>query len=172
GILIAEFSNLFELEILISSIVAGIVVENLSNKGEELLQGIKTFSLPLYIVFFVLAGASLHLQTLQKSLLITLVLVVMRLFFLFISNYLAGKWLKKDRVVTNLSWMGFVGQAGIAIGLTHIIEKAIPGENGKILVSILLATVVINEFMGPIFFKILIEKAKEGQSIAFKKNKF
>ncbi len=161
GILITELTHLFSLEILISAMVAGIVVENFSTKGEELIKGIGTIALPLYVIFFTFAGASLHLSTLQKAFFITVLLIVLRLFFLFLSNYWAGKWLKEDRIIIHYSWMGFVGQAGIAVGLANIIERSIPGEVGKILISILIATVVINEFLGPIFFKILLLKAKE-----------
>ena len=163
GILITELTHLFELEILISAMVAGIVVENFSGKGEELLTGINKISLPLYIIFFTFAGASLHMKTVKQAFFITLFLILLRMLFLFISNYLAGKWLKEDKLVTHYSWMGFVGQAGIAVGLANIIERSIPGETGKILISILIATVVINEFLGPVFFKFLLEKAGETQ---------
>lgn len=173
GILITELTHLFELEILISAMVAGIVVENFSDKGEELLAGIGKISLPLYIIFFTFAGASLHLNTLKQAFLITLLLIFLRMFFLFLSNYLAGKWLKEDKLVTHYSWMGFVGQAGIAVGLANIIERSIPGQTGKMLISILIATVVINEFLGPVFFKYLLEKAGESKvEMVNRKNNF
>lgn len=161
GILITELSGIFDLEILISSIVTGIVVENLSEKGEELLNGIKKTSLPLYIIFFTFAGASLHISTLKKAFLITIILVISRMLFLYLSNYIAGYILKEDKILKHYSWLGFIGQAGIAVGLANIIEKAIPGESGSIFKSILIATVVINEFLGPILFKYLLVKAKE-----------
>ncbi|MHB2154303.1 cation:proton antiporter [Calditrichota bacterium GD2] len=161
GILITELSHMFELEILICAMVAGIVVENFSSKGEELLSGINKISLPLYITFFTFAGASIHLESIKKAFFITMALILLRLFFLYLSNYLAGKWLKEDDLVTKYSWMGFVGQAGIAVGLANIIERSIPGEIGSLLISILIATVVINEFLGPIFFKYLLTRAKE-----------
>ncbi len=161
GILLTELSGIFGLEILISSIITGIVVENFSQKGQELIEGIEKTSLPLYIIFFTFAGASLHLDTLKKALFMTLILVLLRMLFLYLSNFIAGYVLKEDRIITHYSWLGFLGQAGIAVGLANIIEKAIPGETGQIFKSILIATVVINEFLGPIFFKYLLIKAKE-----------
>ncbi len=164
GVLITEVSHIFDLEILITSIVTGIVVENFSEKGEELIEGIKKTSLPLYIVFFTFAGASLHVDTLRKALAMTLLLVVLRMILLYFSNFLAGYVLKENKVVKHYSWLGFIGQAGIAVGLANIIENAIPGEIGMIFKSILIATVVINEFLGPIFFKFLLVKAGEAQA--------
>ncbi len=161
GILLTELSGIFGLEILISSIMAGIVVENFSEKGEELIAGIEKTSLPLYIIFFTFAGASLYLDTLKKAFVMTLLLVVLRMIFLYLSNFIAGYFLKENKIIKHYSWLGFLGQAGIAVGLANIIEKAIPGETGAIFKSILIATVVINEFLGPIFFKYLLIKAKE-----------
>ena len=91
----------------------------------------------------------------------TLLLVVLRMIFLYLSNFIAGYFLKENKIIKHYSWLGFLGQAGIAVGLANIIEKAIPGEIGAIFKSILIATVVINEFLGPIFFKYLLIKAKE-----------
>ena len=161
GILLTELSGIFNLEILISSIMAGIVVENFSKKGEELIKGIEKTSLPLYIIFFTFAGASLHLDTLKKAFAMTLLLIILRMIFLYLSNFIAGYFLKENKIIKHYSWLGFLGQAGIAVGLANIIERTIPGEIGVIFKSILVATVVINEFLGPIFFKYLLIKAKE-----------
>ncbi len=164
GILLTELSGIFGLEILISSIMTGIVVENFSQKGEELIKGIEKTSLPLYIIFFTFAGASLHLETLKKAFAMTLLLILLRMLFLYLSNFIAGYFLKEDKIIKHYSWLGFLGQAGIAVGLANIVEKAIPGEIGTIFKSILIATVVINEFLGPVFFKFLLVKAKESNA--------
>ncbi len=161
GIVLTELSGIFDFEILISSMVAGIVVENFSKKGNDLISGIEKTSLPLYIIFFTFAGASLHLGTLQKAFMMTLILIILRMLLLYLSNFLAGFVLKEDKIVKHYSWLGFIGQAGIAVGLANIIERSIPGELGAILKSLLIATVVINEFLGPILFKYLLVKAKE-----------
>ncbi|NOX88223.1 MAG: hypothetical protein GXO77_04290 [Calditrichaeota bacterium] len=161
GIVLTELSGIFDFEILISSMVAGIVVENFSKKGNDLISGIEKTSLPLYIIFFTFAGASLHLGTLQKAFMMTLILIILRMLLLYLSNFLAGFVLKEDKIVKHYSWLGFIGQAGIAVGLANIIERSIPGELGSILKSLLIATVVINEFLGPILFKYLLVKAKE-----------
>jgi hypothetical protein len=57
--------------------------------------------------------------------------------------------------------MGYVGQAGIAVGLGTIIENTFPGEIGTSFKTILIASVVINELLGPILFKYILIRAKE-----------
>ncbi len=161
AVVITEISSMFSIEILLTSIVAGIVVENLSKEGNRLIRSIEESSLPLYIIFFSFAGAGLHLQTLQKALGLTLFLVTMRMLLLFIGNWAGAKAAKETKQAANLSWLGFIGQAGIAVGLGLLIERSFPGEVGTTFKTILIGSVVINELLGPVFFKYLLVKVKE-----------
>ncbi|MGD9898288.1 MAG: cation:proton antiporter [Calditrichaceae bacterium] len=163
AIIIMEISSLFNVEILLASLVTGIIVENFSEHGDSLIQGIEKSSLPLYIIFFCFAGADLHLGTLKQALLLTTLLVLGRLFFIYAGNYVGALFAGENRNIKNLSWMGFVGQAGIAVGLATIIENTFPGIVGQQLKTILIATVVINELIGPIFFKYILIKSGETQ---------
>lgn len=164
AIIIAEMGQVLNVEILLTAMITGIIVENFSKQGEQLIRGIEKSSLPLYIMFFCFAGASLHLDTLYKAMSLTVLLVLSRLSLLYLGNYI-GSWLvSEERIVKNTSWMGFIGQAGIAVGLASIVERTFPGSVGMQFKTILIASVVINEFMGPIFFKYLLIKSGEGSA--------
>ena len=165
SIVITAISTLLNFEILLISIITGIVVENFSEQGESLIENIEKSSLPLYILFFSFAGAGLHLETLQSAFVLTTLFVLARIIFLFVGNYISGIITSEDKIVKNYSWLGFIGQAGIAVGLATIIESSFPGELSNKIRTILLATVVINEFIGPILFKYLLVKAKETKRI-------
>jgi len=54
---ITEVSALIGLEVLLTSLVTGIVVQNFSRHGQSLISGIEIFSLPIYVIFFCFAGA-------------------------------------------------------------------------------------------------------------------
>lgn len=161
SIVITAISSLLKFEILLISIITGIVVENFSKQGEILIENIEKSSLPLYIIFFCFAGASLHLETLRGALVLTTLFVIARIIFLVIGNYAGGFLIGEGKIIKMYSWLGFIGQAGIAVGLTTIIDSSFPGEISNKIRTILLATVVINEFIGPILFKYLLVKAKE-----------
>ncbi len=161
AIVISELSLMFNLDILLISITAGIVVENFSKHGETLIREIERSSLPLYIIFFCFAGASLHMDTLVNAFYLTILLVISRIIFIFIGNFIGAKLAKEDTFTANYTWLGYVGQAGIALGLATIIEKALPGEIGMKFKTILIASVVVNEFIGPILFKYLLVKSGE-----------
>jgi Kef-type K+ transport system membrane component KefB len=161
AVLITEVSQIVGWDILLISIITGIIVENFSKQGEFLILGIEKSSLPFYIIFFTFAGAGLHLDTLISAYGLTLVLVMSRMIFKFAGNYAGSALANETKTVKRLSWMGFLGQAGIAIGLGTVIEKALPGGIGTQFKTILISSVVVNELLGPIFFKYVLVKAKE-----------
>ena len=161
AITISELTQVFGIEILLTSIISGIVVRNFSMQGKRLISEIETFSLPLYIIFFCLAGASLHLDVLTTSIVLTSILFLSRTFMIYSGTYAGAVFAKEDKLVRNSSWMGYIGQAGIALGLGIIIEKNIPGQIGQIFHTILIATIVINEMIGPILLKYFLVKTKE-----------
>ena len=59
--------------------------------------------------------------------------------------------------------MGYIGQAGIALGLGIMIEQNLPGNIGEYFLTILISTVVINEMLGPILLKYIFVKSKEAR---------
>ncbi|MCD4692879.1 MAG: cation:proton antiporter [Calditrichales bacterium] len=164
AIVITELSSMLNMEILVISIIVGIMVENFSDQGESLILGVERSSLPLYIIFFCFAGAGLHLETLRQAFVLTVFLVISRVVFLFIGNYLGALLAGEEKTIKNISWLGFIGQAGIAVGLATIIENTLPGAIGSQFKTILIASVVINELMGPIFFKYILIKSREAQT--------
>jgi hypothetical protein len=113
----------------------------------------------------------LHLDLILEVLPITIFLVLLRQALIFIGNYAGAVVAKEDNLVKNYSWLGYAGQAGIALGLALIIERTFPGNIGKIFLTIMIATIVINELIGPILFKYVLIKAKESTEDEFTKKK-
>jgi len=160
---ITEVSSIIGLEVLLTSLVTGIVVQNFSSQGQSLIKGIEIFSLPIYVIFFCFAGASLHVEILGEALLITFILIIARFLLNYVGNYIGASLAKEDRFIKNYSWMGYIGQAGIALGLGVIIEQNLPDEMGKYFLTILISTVVINEMLGPVLLKYIFVKSGEAK---------
>jgi Kef-type K+ transport system membrane component KefB len=163
AVTISEFTQLFGIEILLTSIIAGIIVRNFSSEGKGLITEIEMFSLPLYIIFFCLTGASLHFDVLTTSIVLTFLLITIRTVFIYLGTYIGAYFAGENNLVKTHSWMGYIGQAGIALGLGMIIERNFPGGIGQTLLTIIIATVVINELIGPILFKYFLIKSKEAR---------
>ena len=160
---ITEVSSLFGLEVLLTSLVTGIVVQNFSRHGQSLISGIEIFSLPIYVIFFCFAGAKLHVEILGEALLITFILVLARFLLNYAGNYVGAVLAREDRFIKNYSWMGYIGQAGIALGLGVIIKQNLPDETGEYFLTILISTVVINEMLGPILLKYIFVKSGDAK---------
>lgn len=172
ALILAELSSLIGLEILLSSMVVGIVVQNFSKHGEALIKGLEVFSLPIYISFFFLTGANLHLGVIKGAIFITLLLVSIRMILIYLGTYVGARLANESSIAKKYSWMGYIGQAGIALGLSIIIEKSFPGTIGESFLSIVVATVVINELIGPVLFKYVLVKAKESNEDELYANKY
>jgi len=160
---ITEVSSLFGLEVLLTSLVTGIVVQNFSRHGKSLISGIEIFSLPIYVIFFCFAGASLHVEILGEALIITFILILARFLLNYAGNYAGSVLAREEPIIKRYSWMGYIGQAGIALGLGVIIEQTLPDGLGEYFMTILISTVVINEMLGPVLLKYVFVKSGEAK---------
>ncbi len=154
-------SQLLHLHFLLSCMVAGFVVENFSKAGEEFHRALEESYLPIIIVFFSISGASLDLSLAGKLILPALAFVILRLIFIYIGTKLgmaaAGE---QDENVKRWAWLGFIGQAGLTLGFAAVLERDIP-QLGSFLKNLLIAAVIINQIIGPVLFRIGLEKSNE-----------
>ncbi|VVS92657.1 cation:proton antiporter [Desulfoluna spongiiphila] len=151
------------LEPLLICIAAGFVVRNATPFGEELEGDLMRLSLPIYVLFFSVAGASLDLSALAVCWPLALVLAVSRAAGLALSTRLAGRMANLPAPERRLAWMAHLTQAGVAIGLTQIIARKDPVTAGY-LTTLTLAVITINQFIGPVAFKrALVLTGEEGK---------
>ncbi len=145
---------------LLICLVAGFLVENFSPHGDRFIQAIKKTSLPVYIVFFAISGASLNLDALRSNWLLALICVFWRGLLKFIGTYAGASVVKEEREVRSLSWTGFISQAGVALGLAILVEKTFPQWKG-VFSSLVIAIIAINQIIGPILLQKLLIKVQE-----------
>ena len=142
-------------------LAAGFGVSNFSKTGHRLIETVERLSLPVYVVFFTLAGAKLHLGELQQVALFRGGLG--RAFArsrLYSGTKLGARLGKADEATHTFGWMGFVSQAGVSILLAAIIGNSF-GELGRSLETLIIGGVAINELIGPVMFKMGLSLAGE-----------
>ena len=61
-----------------------------------------------------------------------------------------------DRESRNYLGLALVPQAGVAIGLAHLGRRILPGEYGSLLMTIILASSVLYELIGPACAKLAL----------------
>lgn len=141
-------------------LVAGFLVENLSSQGERLILAIEKNSVPIFVVFFSISGASLNMEALRKSWILALVFVVWRGILKFSGTYVGAKLAKEDVGIQRKSWMGFISQAGVALGMAVVVERTFP-EWGSEFKALVLAIIAINQIIGPVMLQRLLYRVEE-----------
>lgn len=143
-------------------LVAGFLTENFSSQGENLIKAIEKSSVPIYVVFFTISGASLNLMALQRYWLLALIFVLWRVALKFTGTFVGARFAKEDVGVQKRSWAGFISQAGVALGMAVVVEKTFP-EWGSDFKALVLAVIAINQIIGPILLQRLLLKVGEAE---------
>jgi Kef-type K+ transport system membrane component KefB len=158
--MVERFDLSLHLEPLLICMSAGFFVQNFSRFGSYFIESLERVSLPVYVLFFSLAGASLNLESLAFCWPLALCLVGVRMFGLFAGSWLAGTLSHDPPVFNRNAWMTYITQAGVAIGLAQLAEKQFP-EIGVHINTIVLAIIAVSQIIGPITFKLALNNVRE-----------
>lgn len=148
------------LEPLLVCIIASFLVTNKSNFRLEFKEIIEQVGPSVYVVFFVYTGAHLAIDVFVSLWKITVVLFFVRVISVIVGARIGAMISKEDSKYQNYSWMGFITQAGVGIGLASVVASEFP-EWGKEFNALILAVIVINELVGPPLFKFAIKRMGE-----------
>jgi Kef-type K+ transport system membrane component KefB len=159
----------FHMSLILTNMVLGMVVVN-SQPGDLIRRIREQISevLPLlFVLFFVLAGANLHLGALPSLGLVGVVYFAGRVIGLVGGSWIGGTVGKAEMKIRKYLGMGILSQAGVAIGLALIVKQEFamygePGlEIGSIVITAVTATSILFEILGPITTKIALRRAGE-----------
>lgn len=145
---------------LLICLVAGFFAENFSSQGKLLISAIERSSVPIYVIFFAISGASLNLSALRQTWLLALVCVVLRGLLKFSGTFIGARLTGEGKEVQVLGWAGFLSQAGVALGMAIVIQDNFP-DWGSEFMALVLAIIAINQIIGPVFLQRLLVKVKE-----------
>ncbi len=141
-------------------LVIGAVTNNLSMMHRLVYAELRQTEMPFYIAFFVLSGASLHIQSLAHLGLLGLGYLLTRPVGKMIGAYLAGKKFGAEpQVVSNLG-LALFPQAGVAIGMAITVRQFYP-EMGQVIETVVLSSVIIYEASGPFLTRLALGRANE-----------
>lgn len=160
SLLIVFASGYLHLHFLLVCMTAGFCVENFSRYGESLIAAIERTSMTVYVIFFAIAGASVNFSLLRSTWLIALAFVVIRAMAFGIGTASAGLLCGESRLIVRRSWMGYLGQAGVSLGIASLVLKNFP-DIGPRFYSVIITAIAINQIIGPIALKALLSKAGE-----------
>jgi Kef-type K+ transport system membrane component KefB len=145
---------------LLAFMVAGFVVRNLSRQGHRFIEYIEKTGTVVYVVFFAIAGADLDIPLLRALWPVALLLAGARAGTTWVAARLANSIAKDPPTLVAWSWSGLISQAGLALGLSVIVAREFPAF-GTPFRALAIATVAINEMIGPVLFKLALDRSGE-----------
>jgi Kef-type K+ transport system membrane component KefB len=141
-------------------LVAGFVVENMTKQGPKLMHAVEETGSVVYVVFFATAGAHLDVPLLKTLWPVALYLCAVRAFVTWGVHRMGSRIANDEPIVKKWGWSPLVSQAGLTIGMSVLVARAFPsfGEGFR---SLAIATVAINELVGPVLFKFALDRVGE-----------
>ncbi|RAP24081.1 potassium transporter [Candidatus Marinamargulisbacteria bacterium SCGC AG-343-K17] len=158
----------FNVSLILSTMVMGIVVGNIRpHRSRSCFVSLHAISTPLYMLFFVLIGARLDYKLLLTMGSVGMIYFIFRLFGKYFGAF-TGSYIANvpDKVRKNIGLCLF-SQAGVAIGLALSTDIEFSKYNleaqqlGASIVTIVTASTLIFQIIGPIMTKYALFKAKE-----------
>ena len=146
----------FEISPLLGCMAMGTVYINVA-EDERLFRQLGYFSPPLLLLFFVRSGLSFDLSALFSTgslggkplIIVGLVYFLVRIFGKYAGAFLGAGLTKMTSSVRNFLGLALIPQAGVAIGLAAMGARTLGGEMGSTLETIILASSVLYELIGP-----------------------
>lgn len=153
-------ADLFGLSSLLMCMAMGAVYVNLRDDAERVLGCVDDWTYPLFMLFFVISGASLDLGSLPKVGLLGLVYIVTRFGGKWVGSYLGSTLTHQPDVIRQNIGFALMPQAGVAIGMATLAAAQLPGYGTQVQ-TVILAGTLVYELIGPLSAKFALSRAHE-----------
>ena len=160
--------TIFEISPLLGCMSMGTVYINMTD-DDKLFKQLNYFSPPFLLMFFVRSGMSFDLPSLVNAsgvigssplILIGVLYFVIRILGKYAGAFLGCLIAKKPKETRNYLGLALIPQAGVAIGLAALGARTLGGETGEALQTIILASSVLYELIGPAAAKLSLYLSK------------
>ncbi len=159
-LLTAGLATLFEVSFILTAIVLGAVMSNVAGSDDKAFHEIEHLEWPFMLLFFVLAGASLHVEALAGIGLLGVGYIALRTAGLMAGATLGGYLVRAEPAVRRWTGIALLPQAGVALGLALVAEQRLPGV-GENLLPLVIASTVVFELVGPSCTRLALRRAGE-----------
>jgi len=159
-----------DIDVILTTMTLGCAVTNLSpHKSKDLFEITRSFSIPIYVLFFVLAGARLGVSSMPGWLwLIVVLYVVGRSAGKMVGAYFGARQTGSEPAVRRYLGLGLFAQGGVAIGLSVMASQHLAGIQaagdlalGDAIIFGVAATTLIVQLIGPPMVKLAITLSGE-----------
>ena len=165
------FMGGFELSSLLTCMMAGAIYTNFVKESGRTLDVMDRFTSPIYMMFFVISGASLDLTIFFNGdgllvVLVALTYIIFRVIGKWSGAYIGASITRCEPQVKKYIGFALVPQAGVAIGLSTTAynlfsQNPATEKIGSLILAIILTSTLIYELIGPMVAKFALKKAHE-----------
>ena len=147
----------FDVSPLLGCMSMGTTYINMTD-DDKLFKQLAYFSPPILLLFFVRSGMTFKLNALTNAsgsignaslLVIVILYFIVRVIGKYAGAFLGCSIVKKPLNTRNYLGLALIPQAGVTIGLAELGARSLSGETGSALMTIILASGILYEILGP-----------------------
>lgn len=154
------FAMWLNVSYLIAAMVMGAVIANFARHHAYPFHAIEGVENNFIIIFFVLAGASLQFSALREISVLGLAYILSRFLGKFVGAWTGSRLGAADRMTGNWIGLAMLPQAGVPIGMALVAATQLP-EYRQTLLSLVIASSVFFDIIGPILTRLAINRDRE-----------
>lgn len=147
--------SIFHISPLLACMAFGAVYVNKTN-DIDLYNQINNFTPPIFSLFFIISGINLDIGTLSTLGIIGVAYFIIRIFGKYVGAYFGAIITGSNEDIRNYLGFALIPQAGVSIGLAFLGKRILPPDMGNQLMTIILASSVLYELVGPVSAKMAL----------------
>ena len=160
---------------LLGCMMIGAIFINFRSDSMRTIERVDQFTPPLYMLFFVISGASLDITIFgSDSAVIVVIVALVYIIFRCVGKYLgafsSAKLTHSEPSVQKYLGFTLFPQAGVAIGLATTASQELAHlgleKQSSLILAVILTATIIYELLGPVITKISLQKANEIPTLA------
>ncbi len=165
-LLVVGISMIPDIDPILPAMTLGVVVANLApRQSRGMFKLVKNFSPPIYISFFVFAGAHMELEKIAPWIMAMIaVYVLCRAAGKIIGSWFGARYSGAPAVVRKYLGICLLPQAGVAIGLAILSGQEFKEQFAHLahmIIMIVMTATFLMEILGPMLVKVGVKKAGE-----------
>lgn len=159
-LLCAGLSTWFGFSPILAAMVLGATVSSLARHHSRPFHAIEGIEWPFMILFFVLAGASLEVETLPTIGWIGAAYIAARTLGIYVGSRVGGRVGAADPVLRRWLGLALLPQAGVALGMALLAAQRFP-DVADVVLTVILATTVVFELTAPMITRAVLRKVAD-----------
>ena len=156
--LVAGLCAMVNVSPLLGCMMLGATYVNVTG-DKSLFKQVNRIAPPINILFFVLSGMRLNLDSLTSAGIIGVAYFAVRILGKYLGSWLGCRLIGAQKEIRKYLGLALIPQAGVSIGLAVLAQRLLPEESGVLINTIILSSSVLYEMIGPMSAKYALIKS-------------